>query len=123
MGSYERRAIGSCITVSNAYLRDGVTRDNLVMISDLSLYGARSDCAVASLTLEDSQQGLYSIYLHSREDGVYFNAGYLGTRNQAIDDRNGTLNAGYLSATPSIMSLWKIEEQDGGVTLQQFSTR
>ena len=73
-----------------------------------------NDCAVMDLTPQGN--GQYAIFLKRRVDNVPVTSGYLGTRGEAVDQRNEI--SGYTSATSEQVSSWKLIDYDDGYLIE-----
>lgn len=95
---YSTRRQEGCIAFSNNLVRQtGRTAEPWIMISsDLN------DCAVMDIIPKGN--GEHTIYLKRRVDNAPVSSGYLGTRSEAVDERNEV--SGYLSATSTLISTW-----------------
>ena len=69
-----------------------------------------NDCAVMDITPQGN--GQHMIYLKTRVDDQVVPSGYLGCRGESVDERDSF--SGYLSATGSQISSWRLIEYDDG---------
>ena len=74
-------------------------------------------CAVMDLVPLGNEE--YSIFIKRRVDSTETTLGFLGTRNEDIDNRNH--QSGYLSATSEEISRWKLIAYDDGYLIQQVA--
>ena len=110
---YSTRRESGCIGFSNNLVRqNGRTVEPWIMIST-----DMNDCAVMDITPQ--YNGEHLIFLKKRVDDAPVGSGYLGTRSESVDKRNE--KSGYLSATNSLISTWKLLEYDDGFLIQQAS--
>lgn len=78
-----------------------------------------NDCAVMDIT--PLGNGYHSIFLKRRVDDTAVSSGYLGTRSEAVDNRNEL--SGYCSGTSAQISTWKLILYDDGFLIQQATNQ
>lgn len=69
--------------------------------------------------MSDNNSDEYYILMKGRMDGVPIIPGYLGTRGEALDERNS--QSYYMSATLEKVSTFKLVEYGNGYMLKQTS--
>ena len=72
-----------------------------------------NDCAVMDITPQGNGQHL--IFLKRRVDNAPVASGYLGTRSEEVDERDEA--SGYISATSSLISTWRLLKYDDGLLI------
>lgn len=109
-----RRAKGSCISFKPELTRasDRYSELWVTVTSDPTA------CALMDFELSDNSDEYY-ILMKGRMDGIPVTPGYLGTRGEALDERN--YHSYYLSATLEKVSTFKLVEYGGGYMLKQTS--